>query len=116
MLISLSLAGTPRWTAARKPLLFTANLTWVSLVLWAGTFVLMIVTFIHALGGLPTTAPEALPPGVIAVVGWTNRLVVASAWAWVTTVAWHAIKLHNSVREASYPRTFLSPGVPAASR
>jgi hypothetical protein len=68
-------------------------------VLWIGTFVLMIATFMHALGGLPAAAPEELPPGVIALVGWLNRLVVVSAWAWLTTVAWQAIKLRSSVQE-----------------
>jgi hypothetical protein len=101
MLISPTLAGTPQWEAARKPLLVTANLTWISVVLWVGTFGLMIATFLQALGGLPTSAPADLPPGVIALVGWTNRLLVISAWTWVATVAWHAIKLHNDVRHAA---------------
>lgn len=101
MLISPTLAGTPRWAAARKPLLITANLTWVSVVIWVGTFALMIATFLQALGALPTTPPENLPAGVIALVGWTNRLVVISAWTWVATVAWQAIKLHTAVRTAS---------------
>lgn len=108
MLISLTLAGTPRWEAARKPLLVTANLTWVSVVLWIGTFALMIATFLQTLGGLPTTAPEDLPPGVIALVGWANRLVVMSAWTWLATVAWYAIKLDKNVREASRQRTSVS--------
>jgi hypothetical protein len=43
-----------------------------------------------ARGGLPSTAPEVLPGGVIALVGWTNRLAVLSAWAWVVIVAWHS--------------------------
>ncbi len=115
MLISLTLAGTPRWEAARKPLLVTANLTWVTGVLWVGTFVLMIATFLQALGGLPATAPEDLPPGVIALVGWANRLVVISAWTWVATVAWHAIKLHHNVGEASRQRTSLWSGAPSTS-
>ena len=33
-----------------------------------------------------------LGAGVIAVVGWTNRLVVLSAWTWVSVVAWQGIK------------------------
>jgi len=58
-------------------------------------------TFLQALGALPTTPPENLPAGVIALVGWTNRLVVISAWTWVATVAGQAIKLHNTGRTAS---------------
>jgi hypothetical protein len=47
----------------------------------------MIVTFLQVLGSLPTTPPAELPPGVIALVGWTNRLMLLAAWAWVATVA-----------------------------
>ena len=100
MLISPTLAATPRLAAARLPLLVTANLTCVSVVLWIATFAVMIATFLQALGELPTSAPADLPHGVIALVGWTNRLVVISAWTWVATVAWRALKLHNSVRAA----------------
>jgi hypothetical protein len=64
-------------------------------VLWIGSFVVMIATGIHALGGLPTTPPADLPPGVIGLVGWTNRLAVLSAWAWVVAVAWQVIKVHR---------------------
>ena len=34
-----------------------------------------------------------VPPGVIAVVGWANRLLVLAYCAWVMTVAWQATKL-----------------------
>jgi hypothetical protein len=65
----------------------------VSTVVWLVSFIPMIVTFWLALGGaLPTTPPETLPPGVIAVVGWTNRLLVLSASAWVVTVALVALR------------------------
>ena len=115
MMISPAVAGTPRWDAARKPLLVTANLTWVTLLLWVGTFVLMIVTFLQALGALPAAAPEDLPRGVIALVGWANRLVLLSAWTWVATVAWHAIKLHNNVRTAAGQRTSVMSGATSTS-
>jgi hypothetical protein len=48
MLISRTLAETPGWEAARKPLLVTAHLTWVTVVLCVGTFGLMIATFVAA--------------------------------------------------------------------
>ena len=61
----------------------------------------------HVLPGLPSAPPDDLPVGVIALVGWTNRLAVLSAWAWVVTVAWQAIKLQRgaqvSAREIILP-------------
>ena len=69
-----------------------AHLTWISVVLWIATFGLMIATFIGATGGLPSEPPAQLPAGVIAVLGWTDRLMLVSGWAWVTAVAWCVLK------------------------
>jgi hypothetical protein len=99
MLISPSLAATAPCDHARTLMLLTANLTWVSVLCWFVSFGLMIVTFVHALGGLPATPPEEVPAGVIAVVGWTNRLMVLSAWCWVSIVAWHVITVQSTARE-----------------
>jgi len=96
MLISPSLAATAPSGRARKLLLITANLTWLSVVVWIASFIVMIVTFLLALGGLPTAPPEELPARVIAVVGWTNRLMVLSAWCWVSIVAWHVLTLERA--------------------
>ena len=38
-------------------------------------------------GGLPSEPPAQLPAGVIALVGWTNRLMLVASWAWATAVA-----------------------------
>jgi hypothetical protein len=106
MLISFRLSRTQVWSEARKPLLWTANLTWVSLVLLAATFPLMVATFVHATSGIPSVVPKALPPGVIAWVGWANRLLVVMFCSWVITVAWQAIRLqdHRSpISEGSNP-------------
>ena len=92
VLISPGLAQTPVSAGGRKLALFAANLTWVTIVLWLASFVLMIATFLHALGGLPSTPPQELPAGVIAVVGWTNRMMVVSAWCWVVIVAWLVVR------------------------
>jgi hypothetical protein len=69
-----------------------AHVTWISVVLWIATFGLMIATFISATGGLPSEPPAQLPAGVIALVGWTDRLMLVASWAWVTAVAWYVLK------------------------
>ena len=96
VLISVALGRTQPWSSARKVLLWTANLTWMSVALLAATFAVFIATYIRAAGDLPATAPEVLPPGVIALVGWANRLLVLSYCGWVGTVAWQAIQQRRS--------------------
>ncbi|HLZ25560.1 MAG TPA: DUF998 domain-containing protein [Ktedonobacterales bacterium] len=101
ILISPSLAATEHSDCPNRLILFAANLTWMSVVLWIASFVLMVATFLHALGGLPATPPAELPAGVIAVVGWTNRMMVLSAWCWVAIVAWRVVILRANERPDS---------------
>jgi hypothetical protein len=110
MVISVNLGHRQPWSASKRTLLWTANLTWVSVTLLAATFVLLIATFGHVGGGLPAQAPKTLPPGVIGLVGWADRLLVVVYCVWVITVALLAIKLrglgHPGVqRRASRPST-----------
>ena len=91
MLISVSLGRTQAWSAAKKALLWTANLTWVSVILMAATFIILIVTYTQA-GGEMTSEVTVLPPGVIALVGWANRLLIVAYCVWVMTVASGAAK------------------------
>jgi uncharacterized protein DUF998 len=95
MLISLELVQTPEWASTRRQLLWAANLTWISVLLWVAGFPLMMATFINAQGALPSSPPHELPPGVIAIVGWTDRLLIVSAWAWIAIVAWNAIRVQR---------------------
>ena len=96
MLISVSLSRTQPWSAARKALLWTANLTWMSVVLLAATFIVMISTFMQSGAKIDTNAiVMTLPTGVIGLVGWSNRLLVVVYCAWVVTVAWQAIQLQR---------------------
>ncbi len=93
MLISVSLSRIDGWSAAWPALLWTANLTWISVVLMAATFILMMVTYMQVGGNLTATeAPAVLPPGVIALVGWTNRLLVVIYCLWVMVVGWWLMK------------------------
>jgi len=54
----------------------------------------MITQLAHATGGhLPQHAPKTLPPGVLALDGWADRLIVVSNCAWVLLAAMHAIRI-----------------------
>jgi hypothetical protein len=82
MLTSLSLVRTPAWSAARRRLLWTANLTWISLVLmFAAVFV-----------GLWLSGGE-FGPDVPA--GWPNRFLVVAYCVWLITAARQAERLRG---------------------
>lgn len=80
LLVSTSLVRNPDWSPARRPLLWTANLTWMSLVLM----------FAALLIGLSQSGGQ-FGPGVF--IGWPNRLVVVAYCAWLMTAAWFAESL-----------------------
>ncbi|HEX2647284.1 MAG TPA: DUF998 domain-containing protein [Candidatus Dormibacteraeota bacterium] len=78
VLITRTLVQTEPWSDVRKPLLWMADLTWISVLLWMASFLLMVATFLHVLGTLPTSVPKEVPPGAIAIVGgpiafWSSR-------------------------------------------
>ena len=97
MLISVALIRTEPWSIARNSLLWTANLTWVSILLMGIAFAVMMVTYAQAGGDMSASAEvvTTLPEGVIALVGWANRFLIVVYCAWVMTVAWYAIKLNQ---------------------
>jgi hypothetical protein len=80
MLISVSLARNPAWSSVRRLLLWTAHLTWLSLVL-------MIATMFIGLSRHGGQSGPAVP------VGWPNRLLVATYCAWLMAVAGSALRL-----------------------
>jgi hypothetical protein len=82
MLISIRLGRSQPWLGAKKALLWTANLTWASLVLMFATLFIMIHGY-------------TLAGNRIVVVGWANRLLVVLYCVWVVTVAIHAIRLQR---------------------
>jgi hypothetical protein len=94
LLLSVSLGRLHAWRGARSPLLWIANLSWISVVLLGATLVLMTVQFAQANGGqLPQHAPARLPAGVLGLDGWADRLIVLSNCLWVLVAAWQAMKL-----------------------
>jgi hypothetical protein len=91
LLLSVALGGNEKWRSARTALLSIANLSWISVVLLAATLVIMTMQLARASGGhLPQHAPRSLPPGVLALDGWADRLIVLTNCAWVLVAAWHA--------------------------
>lgn len=100
MLISVSLGRTQPWSVAKKALLWTANLTWISVVLMVVSLIALFVTYTHAGGHIPADGKAlplgtTLPPGVIALVGYANRLLIVANCAWVMVVAWQALQLRR---------------------
>lgn len=84
-LISVSLVRNRAWSSARRALLWTAQLPWISLVLMtAAVFI-----------GLSLNDGE-FGPGVLA--GWPNRLMVVSYCVWLITVARAADRLQIQER------------------
>lgn len=103
LLLSASLGRTESWTSAKKALLWIANLSCISVVLLVATLALMTMQVAKANGGkLPQHAPKSLPPGVLGLDGWADRLLIVSYCLWVFVAAWHAIKLRN--RAPSLPK------------
>ena len=94
MLLSVSLSRTEAWSSGKKVLLWTANLTWISVVLLMAAFAIMIGTFMQSGATIdPQAVITELPEGVIGLVGWANRLLIAAYCIWVIAVTWLAIKL-----------------------
>lgn len=93
MIVSIALGRTPAWSGARRTLLVSANLTWISVLLLVASFVLMVGTFMAT--GLPTPAqaPKVLPAGVIGLVGYANRLLVLCYYLWLIVLAREAASL-----------------------
>lgn len=116
VLISRSLVRQASWSPARQPIVWLAHLTWISVLLWIATFILTVLTFMQALGTLPSAPPKELPAGVIAVVGWTDRLLIVSAWAWIAMVAARAIRIRRTASDALARSDMVSDRQPALSQ
>lgn len=94
MVLSVSLGRIPAWRGVKRPLLWLAHLSWISVVLLGATLVLMTVKFAQAYGGqLPQQAPTHLPAGVLGLDGWANRLYVLFSCTWVLVAGRQALKV-----------------------
>ena len=99
LLLSASLGRQETWRPTRRTLLWIANLSWISVVLLVATLAIMTMQMARLNGGhLPQHAPKSLPPGVLALDGWADRLIVLSDWAWVLVAAGCAIQVRRASR------------------
>ena len=97
LLLSVNLGRQETWRPARRALLWIANLNWISIVLLVATLAIMTMQMARLNGGhLPQHAPKSLPPGVLALDGWADRLIVLTSWAWVLVAARHAIHVRRA--------------------
>jgi len=87
MLISLALSRKPEWQSAKAALLWSANLTWISLLLFVVAMVVLIIGY--------TQAGNRLTPDVIALAGYANRLFVIAYCAWTLLIAWHYLHISS---------------------
>jgi Protein of unknown function (DUF998) len=101
LLLSVALGPNQTWSSARRPLLWIANLSWISIALLAVTLAIMTMQMARINGGhLPQHAPKSLPPGVLKLDGWANRLIVLSNCAWVLVAAYHATQVRRKHSDA----------------
>ena len=99
LLLSTALRRNETWRRTGKVLLWIANLSWLSVVLLVVTLTIMTMQLRAANGGyLPHHAPKSLPPGVLALDGWADRLIVLSNCAWVLLAGGRAIQLVGKQR------------------
>lgn len=97
LLVSYHLIRKDNWRKYKASMLGSAHLTWISLVLMAITMALMISGFQKA--GIPmgpdATPPKTLPDGVIALNGYTNRILVVCYIYWLILVGRTYLKIEN---------------------
>ena len=80
VLISRSLGRNQAWSSVRRLLLWTAHLTWISVLLMFASMFIMLGQTQGKFG------PEVL-------IGWPNRLVVLAYCVWLMVVGWRASQL-----------------------
>ena len=70
-------------------ILISSHSTWISFVIMAATMAIMMAGFKNS--GIPmgpnAEPPESVPPGVIALAGYANRLLVLCDVVWLIVIA-----------------------------
>jgi hypothetical protein len=102
ILISISLKKNESWGVARKKIMLTTHLTWISIVLMTITVMILFDGFKKAGVDMSSgKAPETLPEGVIALAGWANRILIICYCLWVIHVGSQLKKVLRNDRIAN---------------
>ncbi len=98
MLISVHLTKIPEWVKSKTLIMWTANLTWIGLVIFVISMVILMTTYTQSGGDMnvkPDAVEKVLPKGTIAFNGITNRVLVLLTPLWTITVARQVIRLNR---------------------
>ena len=98
LLVSYHLVKRTDWAQYSTGTLLSAHAIWISLVLMGVSMVVMMNGFKQAgvTMGPGAKPPDTVPPGVIAIAGYFNRLVVICNTAWVMVMAYVYLMLRDS--------------------
>lgn len=98
MLISVHLNRMPKWSGSKTAVIWTANLTWIGLVVFVISMVVLMTTYTQSGGDMnvkPDAVEKVLPMGTIAFNGIMNRILVLLTPLWTITVARQVIRLNR---------------------
>jgi hypothetical protein len=89
LLIGYHLAGSEGWNAHGSAIIAASHATWVSVVLMGVAMAVMFAGFRRAGVDMGPDAkpPERVPPGVVAVGGYANRLLVLCDVGWLMLIS-----------------------------
>jgi hypothetical protein len=89
MLIGYDLIRTPGLEGQASSIVLSSHATWISLVLMGASMAIMFAGFKKAgiLMGPNVQPPKTVPPGVIALAGYANRLLVICDVGWLIIIA-----------------------------
>lgn len=98
MLISVHLKRMPKWSGLKNVVIWTANFTWMGLIVFAASMIVLMITYTKSGGDMnikPDAVEKVLPKGTIAFNGITNRILVLLTPLWTITVAKQVIRINR---------------------
>jgi hypothetical protein len=95
LLVAYHVVSLNGWSAYRMPILLSSHALWVSCVLMAVSMMVMFSGF--KASGIPVgpdaEPPKEVPPGVVALAGYANRLLVFCYQFWALFQAYLYLNL-----------------------